>query len=176
MPQCFDCMYQQGHYGNGVIEVRHMNVPDPAVDVCPGDFLTSQALMTSEKEAVLISSVAWDTNLATTQENAKLVFEGVSAGEYEANACIEQEPTMPYWKYRQGTGFARSYEIVDAAGAADPSTWLEGQGFTFGKNSSSNALVNNKIQMTSNSDLIVFRAITSSGPTAMARATVEFAE
>jgi hypothetical protein len=169
-------MYQQGHYGNGVIEVRHMNVPDPAVDICPGDFLTSQALMTSEKEAVLISSVAWDTNLATTQENAKLVFEGVSAGEYEANACIEQEPTMPYWKYRQGTGFARSYEIVNTDGDADPSTWLEGQGFTFGKNPSSNALVNNKIQMTSNADLIVFRATMSSGPTAMSRAMVEFAE
>lgn len=176
MPQCFDCMYQQGHYGNGVIEVRHMNVPDPQVDICPGDFLTSQALMTSEKGAKLISAVAWDTDLATTQENAKLVFEGVSAQEFDVNLCIEQDPTMPYWKYRQGTGFSRSYEIVGTDGNADPGTWLEGQGFTFGKNPSSNALVNNKIQMTSNADLIVFRAIASSGPNSTARAMVEFAE
>lgn len=176
MPQCFDCMYQQGHTGNGQIEVRSMGVPDPAVDICPGDFLTSTDPVAGVKEAALISTVAWDTDLATTQEAAKLVFEGVSAQEYDDNACIEQPDCLPYWKYRQGTGFARSYEIVDTSGVAAPTTWLEGQGFTFGKNASSNALVNNKIQKTDVAELIVFRAIASSGVTAQGRAMVEFAD
>lgn len=172
MPQCFDVMHQAGNYGN---EVRSLEVPDTLVDICPGDFLTS-ATVDSCKQAKLMSAFTWDTNLATTQAAAKLVFEGVSLGELDANACLEEVDCIPYAKYRQGSGFDRSYLIVDADGAEAPTTWVEGQGFTFGKDPDGNALSNNTIQKTSTANLIVFRAINSSCGETLARARVEFAD
>ena len=172
MPQCLQNLDAHGNYGH---DIRQLEVPDTLVDICPGDFLTS-ATVDSMKQAKLMSAFTWDTNLATTQAAAKLVFEGVSLQEIDADTCVDPAPCIPYAKYRQGTGFDRSYVIVDSTGAEEPTTWVEGQGFTFGKNASSNALTNKTIQKTSTANLIVFRAIESSGATARAVARVEFAD
>lgn len=171
MPQCLQNLDAHGNYGH---DIRHMAVPDTKVDICPGDFLTS-ATVGSEKQAKLMSDFTWDTNIATTQAAAKLVFEGVSLQELDASACIEAPACIPYAKYRQGVGFDRSYVIVDSTGAETPTTWVEGQGFTFGKNPDANELSDHTIQKTDTSNLIVFRAIESSGATSQATARVEFA-
>lgn len=171
MPQCLENLDAHGNYGH---EIRSLQVPDTLVDICPGNFLTS-ATVSSCKQAKLISAVAWDTNLLTTQQNAKLVFEGVALGELDTSTCDEEQDCIPYAKYREGSGFDRSYVIVDTDGTAAPTSWVEGQGFTFGKNPDSNALVNNKIQKTSDADAIVFRAIESSCGETLAVARVEFA-
>lgn len=172
MPSCLQNIDAHGDYGH---EHRSMQVPDTLVAICPGDFLTS-ATVSSCKQAKLMSDFAWDTNLATTQAAAKLVFEGVSLGELDTDACLEEPPCIPYAKYREGSGFNRSYEIVDATGAAEPTTWVEGQGFTFGKNPDANELSDHTIQKTSTANLIVFRAINSSCGETLAVARVEFAD
>jgi len=171
MPQCLQNLHAHGQYGN---DIRQMTVPDTLVDICPGDFLISTTV-DSQKQAKLMSAFTWDTNLATTQEAAKLVFEGVSLQEIDADLCVDPAACIPYAKYRQGVGFDRSYTIVDATGADEPTTWIEGQGFTFGKDPLSNALSDNTIQKTATANLIVFRAIQDSGSTATAVARVEFA-
>lgn len=172
MPQCLQNLDPYGEFGN---DIRAMNLPETLVDICEGDMLTSSTA-DNEKCAKLISSVAWDTNLATTRVNAKAVFEGVSLGQVDDTECFDNDAKVPYAKYRQGVGFSRAYEIVDAAGAAEPTTWVEGQGFTFAKNPSTNALVNDKIVKTSTANQIVFRAVKDSGPTDQTHALVEFAD
>jgi hypothetical protein len=172
MPNCLQNMSAHGNYGH---EIRDMRVPTTLIDICPGDFLTS-VTVDSCKEPALMSGFTWDTDLATTQAAAKLVFEGVSMGELDADACLTPPLCIPYAKYRQGTGFDRSYEIVDADGAAAPTTWVEGQGFTFGKDPDSDALSDHTIQKTDTANLIVFRAIESSCGQTLSVARVEFAD
>lgn len=173
MPQCFDVMNQYGHHGN---DVRSMGLPAVLVNICPGDFLGSDTVESALDAALISTDVAWDTNLATTQTSAKLVFQGVSLSEIESTdgVCNDAPDCIPYAKYRQGSGFTRAYRIVDAAGADEPTTWIQGQGFSFGKNPSSNLLSNNTIVKSSAAGAIVFRAVKDSGPTAKAYAEVEF--
>lgn len=171
MPQCLQNLDAHGEYGT---DIRAMELPETLVDICEGDFLISSTA-DSLKHAKLLSGFAWDTDLATTRVAAKAVFEGVALGQVDDDDCLDNDAQVPYAKYRQGTGFQRSYEIVDAAGAAAPTTWVEGQGFTFAKNPSSNALVNNKIVKTSTANQIVFRAVKSSGSESQTHALVEFA-
>lgn len=171
MPTCLQNMSAHGNYGH---EIRDLQVPTTLIDICPGDFLTSETVE-SCKQAKLMSAFTWDTNLATTQAAAKLVFEGVSLGELDNDACLTAPLCIPYAKYRQGSGFDRSYEIVDADGVAAPTTWVEGQGFTFGKDPDSDALSDHTIQKTDTANLIVFRAIESSCGQTLAVARVEFA-
>lgn len=170
--RCPQRLSQGGFHGD---ETRSMLIPDPLVAVCPGDFLTSTTVG-SELEAALISTVAWNTSLLQTQKDAKVVFRGVSLAFVDTDTCFEQEARIPYAHYRQGSHFLQEYEIVDATGAAAPTTWVQGQGFTFAKNPSSNALVNNKIQKTSDPLAIVFRAVRDSGAVNQATALVEFAD
>lgn len=171
MPRCLQNLDAHGEYGT---DIRAMELPETLVDICEGDFLTSSTA-DSLKHAKLLSTVAWDTNIATTRVNAKAVFEGVALQQVDNASCFDNDEQLAYAKYRQGVGFQRSYEIVDDAGAAAPTTWVEGQGFTFAKNPSSNALVNNKIVKTSAANQIVFRAVKSSGPNNQTHALVEFA-
>lgn len=172
MPSCLDTnLDAHGEYGT---DIRAMNLPETLVDICEGDMLISSTA-DSEKCAKLLSGFAWDTNIATTRVAAKAVFEGVALGQVDNTACFDNDAKVPYAKYRQGVGFQRSYEIVDDAGAAAPTTWVEGQGFTFAKNASSNALVNDKIVKTSTANQIVFRAVKSSGASNQTHALVEFA-
>ena len=171
MPRCLQNLDAHGEYGD---DIRSMDLPETLVDVCPGDFLISSTA-DSEKHAKLLSSFAWDTNLAATRVAALAVFEGVALGEVDNTSCFDNDAKVPYAKNRKGTGFQRSYEIVDDAGAAAPTTWVEGQGFTFAKNPSSNALVNDKIVKTSTANQIVFRAVKSSGATNQTHVLVEFA-
>jgi len=166
-------MHQYGHHGN---DVRSMGLPATLVDICPGDFLGSDTVGSALIAKLIASDVAWNTNLATTQADAKLVFQGVSLQEIDATAgnCNDRPDCIPYAKYRQGSGFTRAYKIVDAAGAPEPTTWIQGQGFSFGKNPASNLLSNNTIVKSSVSGAIVFRAVKDSGATAQAYAEVEF--
>ena len=169
--KCPQNLHAYGDYGH---DQRSIAVPDTLVDMCPGDFLTSTNNGNTRK-AKLISAFAWDTNLTTTQAAAKLVFEGVLLGELDADACDKEQFYLPYANYRQGTGFQRAYTIVDTSGDEAPTTWIKGQGFTFGKDPSANKLSDNTIQKTSTSGEIVFRAVADSGPTDQAMALVEFA-
>jgi hypothetical protein len=171
MPNCFQNLDACGEYGD---DIRSMAVPDPVVDICPGDFLTSTT-DDNCRTAKLMSAFTWTTDLATTQAAAKLVFDGVSLGELDADACANQIDCVPYAKYRQGNSFRRLYKIVDATGADDPQEFVEGQGFTFGKNPTSDALTNHTIQPTSNANLIVFRAVKSTCGEEATHAMVEFA-
>ena len=171
MPRCLQNLDAHGEYGN---DIRAMNLPETLVDICEGDMLISSTA-DSEKCVKLLSSFTWDTDLATTRVAALAVFEGVALGQVDNTTCFDNDAKVPYAKNRKGTGFQRSYEIVDAAGAAAPTTWVEGQGFTFAKNPSSNALVNDKIVKTSTANQIVFRAVKSSGPDNQTHALVEFA-
>lgn len=171
MPRCLQNLDAHGEYGN---DIRAMNLPETLVDICEGDMLISSTT-DSEKCVKLLSSFTWDTDLATTRVAALAVFEGVALGQVDNTTCFDNDAKVPYAKNRKGTGFQRSYEIVDAAGAAAPTTWVEGQGFTFAKNPSSNALVNDKIVKTSTANQIVFRAVKSSGPDNQTHALVEFA-
>lgn len=172
MPRCLQNLDAHGEYGN---DIRAMELPETLVDICEGDFLISTTNSDSEKCAKLLSGFTWDTDLATTRVAALAVFEGVALGQVDNTTCFDNDAKVPYAKNRKGSGFQRAYEIVDAAGAAAPTTWVEGQGFTFAKNPSSNALVNNKIVKTSTANQIVFRAVKSSGPDSQTHALVEFA-
>lgn len=169
--RCPQRLSQGGFYGN---ETRTLLIPNPLVEVCPGDCLTTTTV-NSELKAALISSVAWNTSLLQTQKDAKLVFVGVSLAFVHTDECAEQEERIPFAFYREGSLFRQEYEIVDAAGALTPTTWVAGQGFTFGKNPSSNALVPHRIQKTSDADAIVFRAVRDSGAVSQGVVLVEFA-
>lgn len=173
MPQCLDVMNQYGHHGN---DVRSMGLPDTLVDICPGDFLGSDTADSALVAKLIGTDVAWNSDLATTQADAKLVFQGVSLQEVEATdgVCNDAPDCIPYAKYRQGSGFTRAYKIVDANGVPEPTTWVQGQGFSFGKKNGSNALSNNTIVKSAVSGAIVFRAVKDSGPNAQAYAEVEF--
>lgn len=172
MPRCMQNLQAHGNYGE---EIRSLKTPETLVDICPGDFLLQNTDSVGESEAKLLSAFTWDTNIATTRVAAKAVFFGVSLGEVENNDCMDNDECFPVALYRQGSGFTRSYEIVDDAGASAPTTWVKGQGFTFAKNPSSNALVNSKIVKTSTANQIVFRAVHDSGPDNQSYAEVEFA-
>ena len=174
MPQCLDNMDASGFMGD---DVRSFRVPNTLINICPGDFLTA-ATVDSCREIALISSVAWDTNLQTTQRAAKLVFEGVALSELDTDACVDAPDCLPYDNYVSAvpSKFRRSYEIVDANGVAAPTAWVRGQGFSFGKNASSNALVNNKIVKSSDSASIVFKAVDDSCGETLSRAMVRFAD
>ena len=82
--------------------------------------------------------------------------------------------SLPFWRYNKGNGFRRSYLIADDTGALAPTTFQQGQLFTFAKNPSSNALVNTKIVKTSDASVAVFRAVHDSGADNVSRAMVEF--
>jgi hypothetical protein len=171
MPRCLENLSAHGNFGR---EIRHMSVPSTLVDICPGNFLTF-ATVGSTKQAKLASDFTWDTNLATTQAAFKLVFEGVSLAELDANECDQAQDCIPFALYRQGSGFDRSYKNVDADGADAPTTYLRGQGFTIGKDPDGNTLHDFTIQKTDTANLIMFRAIEDSNGT-MATARVEFAD
>ena len=174
MPQCLQNLHASGFIGD---DVRSLQTPDTLVNICPGDFLTA-ATVDSCRQAALISSVAWSSDLQTTQRAAKLVFEGVALSELDTDACVDAPDCIPYDNYVAAvpSKFRWSYEIVDAAGAAAPTTWVRGQGFSFGKNPDSNALVNNKIVKSSDSASIVFKAVDDSCGETLSMAMVRFAE
>ena len=170
---CLDVMHQYGEYPDGN-DLQAMEIPEVSVDVCAGDFLYSTTA-DSRLHAKKISSLAWTTDLATTRVAAKAAFVGVALGEFDSGTCHDAQIDIPIAKYRAGSKFTRSYEIYNDAGAATPTTWVRGLGFTFAKNPSSNALLNDKIVKTSTAGHIVFRAVKDSGPSDQARAEVEFA-
>lgn len=170
MPQCLQNLHAYGFMGD---DVRSFRTPSTLINICPGDFLTA-ATVDSCREAALISSVAWNASLLQTQKDAKVAFEGVSLQELDTDACVDAPDCIPYDNYVVPSKFRRSYEIVDTDGVAAPTTWVRGQGFTFGKNPDSNALVNNKIQKTSDADAIVFRAVDDSCGETLSMALVEF--
>jgi hypothetical protein len=174
MPQCLDNMDASGFMGD---DVRSFQTPDTLVDICPGDFLKANTV-NSCRQAALISTVAWNASLLQTQKDAKVAFEGVSLQELDVDTCVDAPDCIPYDNYVRArpSKFRRSYEIVHTDGVATPTTWVRGQGFTFGKNASSNALVNNKIQKTSDADAIVFRAVEDSCGETLGRAMVEYAD
>lgn len=171
MPQCLDNMDASGLMGD---DVRSFQTPDTLVNICPGDFLQA-ATVSSCRQAKLISATPWNSSLLQTQKDAKVLFEGVSLQELDTDTCVDAPDCIPYDNYVAPSKFRRSYEIMDTSGVAEPTTWVRGQGFTFAKNSGSNALVNNKIQKTSDADAIVFRAVDDSCGETLSRAMVEFA-
>ena len=175
MPNCLHAMHQYGNVPLLYADTQPMELPATLVDMCEGDFLGSDTA-DSRLVAKLISlDVAWDTNLATTLLAAKLAFQGVNLVQVDDDSCATRPNTTTIARYRAGSTFTRAYEIVDAAGAAAPTTWVRGQGFTFAKNPASNALVDSKIVKSSVAGEIVFRAVKDSGPDNVAYAEVEFA-
>jgi len=177
MPRCPNVMHQYGNYPERK-DSNSMALPETLVDICEGDFLGSDTSDSVLVAKPISSDVAWDTDLATTLVAAKAAFKGVALGQIDASdgVCNDAPDCIPIARYRAGSSFTRAYQIVDAAGAAAPTTWVRGQGFTFAKNPSSNALVDDKIVKTSTSTHIVFRAVHDSGADAQAYAEVEFAE
>ena len=172
MPNCLQNLHASGHTGD---DVRAFTVPDPATDnICPGDFLAASTVA-SCRQVALISDTTWDTNLLTTQKAGKVLFEGVALSEVDTDACADAALCIPYANYVAGSKWRRSYVIVDTDGAAAPTTWVRGQGFTFGKDPDANLLTNNTIQTTSDADAIVFRAVGDSCGDTLALAMVEFA-
>lgn len=174
MPRCLDVMNQYGHVP-GDADIRILTVPDTLVDICPGDFLGSDSSTGVLKAALIQTDQAWDNDLTTTQVAAAAKFVGVSLQEIDADAgaCNDPPTCIPVaWK-RTGNSFRRAYKIVDVDGADAPTTWVIGQGFTFGKVAGSNLLSNNTIQKSTTAGDIVFRAVKSSGPDAVAYAEVE---
>lgn len=175
MPQCFDVMNQYGHVPDDT-DIRSLSLPDTLVDVCPGDFLGSDSATGVLKAALIQTDQAWDTNLTTTQVAAAAKFVGVALSEVDSGdgVCNDAPTCIPVAWRRTGSAFRRAYKIVDTAGAAAPTTWVIGQGFTFGKVAGSNLLSNNTIQKSTTAGDIVFRAVKSSGPLAVGYAEVEF--
>jgi len=176
MPRCPNVMHQYGNYPERK-DSNSMALPETLVDICEGDFLGSDTSDSVLVAKPISADVAWDTDLATTLVAAKAAFKGVALGQIDASdgVCNDAPDCIPIARYRAGSSFTRAYQIVDAAGAAAPTTWVRGQGFTFAKNPSSNALVDDKIVKTSTSGHIVFRAVHDSGADAQAYAEVEFA-
>lgn len=173
MPNCLQNLHASGHHGDDIREFTVPETPDP---VCVGDFLKANTVG-SCREYDLISDVAWDTNLATTQAAAKLLFEGVALSEVDTDACADHALCIPYANYVRAlpSKFRRTYEIVGTDGLAAPTTWVRGQGFTFGKNPDANELSDHTIQKTSTAGEIVFRATEDSCGETLAWAEVEFA-
>ncbi len=175
MPRCLNVMHQYGQVP-AVTDIRHMTPPDTLVDMCFGDFLGSDSSTGVLKAALIQTDQAWDTNLSTTQKAAKVKFQGVNLQEIDDadGVCNDAPDCIPFALYRQGSTFQRAYKIVDVNGAAAPTTWTRGQGFTFGKVSGSNLLSNDTIQKSSDADEIVFIAVNDSGAESQAYALVEF--
>ena len=175
MPRCLNVMHPYGQVP-AVTDIRHMTPPDTLVDMCPGDFLGSDSSTGVLKAALIQTDQAWDTNLATTQAAAKLKFQGVNLQEIDSDdgVCNDAPDCIPFALYREGSTFQRAYKIVDADGAAAPTTWTRGQGFTFGKVSGSNLLSNDTIQKTDTANLKIFQAVNDSGAESQAYALVEF--
>lgn len=175
MPNCLDVMNQYGHVP-GETDIRTLAVPDTIVDMCEGDFLGSDSSTGVLKAALISTDQAWDNNLTTTQVAAAAKFIGVSLYQTDAGdgECNDAPTCIPFAWRRTGSSFRRAYKIVDVNGAAAPTTWVIGQGFTFGKVAGSNLLSNNTIQLSTTSGDIVFRAVKSSGPLAQGYAEVEF--
>jgi hypothetical protein len=168
-------MHQYGHVP-GDAEIRTLSLPDTLVDICPGDFLGSDTTTGVLTAALIQTDQAWDTNLTTTQVAAAAKFIGVSLQEIDSSdgVCNDRPDCIPVAWRRTGNRFRRAYRIVDTDGADAPTTWIIGQGFTFGKVAGSNLLSNNTIQKSTTAGDIVFRAVKSSGPDAVAYAEVEF--
>ena len=175
MPQCLDVMNQYGHVP-GSADIRTMSLPTTLVDVCPGDFLGSDTTTGVLTAALIQTDQAWDTNLTTTQVAAAAKLVGISLAEVSSTdgVCNTAPTCIPVAWRRTGSSFRRAYKIVDVNGAAAPTTWIIGQGFTFGKVAGSNLLSNNTIQLSTTAGDIVFRAVKSSGADAVAYAEVEF--
>lgn len=175
MPRCLDVMNQYGHVPDDT-DIRTLSLPATLVDVCPGDFLGSDTTTGVLTAALIQTDQAWDTNLTTTQVAAAAKLVGVSLQEVDSDAgvCNDAPTSIPVAWRRTGSSFRRAYKIVDTAGAAAPTTWIIGQGFTFGKVAGSNLLSNNTIQKTTTGADIVFRAVKSSGADSLAYAEVEF--
>lgn len=171
MPNCLEVMHQSGHTGD---DVRSFQTPDTLIDICYGDFIVANTV-DSCRQMGLVSATTWNASLLQTQKDAKVLFEGVSLMELDTDTCVDAPSCLPYANYVPYSKWRRTYTIVDANGAAAPTTWVRGQGFTFGKNPDSNALVDNKIQKTSDADAIVFRAVSDSCGETLAMAEVEFA-
>ncbi len=175
MPNCLDVMNQYGHVP-AETDIRHLTVPDTLVDMCEGDFLGSDSSTGVLKAALIQTDQAWDTNLTTTQVAAAAKFIGVALSQVndDDGVCNDAPVSIPVAWRRTGSSFRRAYKIVDTAGAAAPTTWVIGQGFTFGKVAGSNLLSNSTIQLSTTSGDIVFRAVKSSGALAQGYAEVEF--
>lgn len=171
MPNCLQNIDAYGQIGD---DVRSMQVPDTLINICPGDFILGNTVE-SCLQMGLISEVAWNASLLQTQKDAKLVFNGVALSELDTDTCVDAPTCLPYDNYVAPSKFRRAYTVVDTDGADAPTTWVRGQGFTFGKNPDANELVNNKIQKTSDADAIVFRAVADSCGETLAMAYVEFA-
>ena len=173
MPSCLQNIATgYGHEGD---DVRSFQTPDTLIDICPGDFLAA-ATVASCRQAALISATTWDSDLLTTQKAGKVLFEGVSLFELDTDTCVDAPTCIPYANYVPYSKFRRAYGIVDTDGADATTTWVRGQGFTFGKDPDSNLLVDNKIQTTSDADAIVFRAVSDSCGETLGVVVVEFAE
>lgn len=175
MPLCRDVMHQYGQIPDGN-DIQPMSLPSTLVDICPGDMLGSDTTDSRLVAKPISADVAWDTNLATTRVNAKAAFKGVALSEVDSTdgTCNDAPTCIPVARYVAGSKFTRAYKIVDDNGAAAPTTWVRGQGFTFAKNPSSNALVDDCIVKSSTSGHIVFKAVKDSGPENQAYAEVEF--
>lgn len=175
MPLCRDVMNQYGQIPDGN-DIQPMSLPSDLVDICPGDMLGSDTTDSRLVAKPISADVAWDTNLATTRVNAKAAFKGVALSEVESSdgTCNDAPTCIPVARYVAGSKFTRAYKIVDDAGAAAPTTWVRGQGFTFAKDPSTNALVDDCITKTSTANQIVFKAVKDSGPENQAYAEVEF--
>ena len=175
MPNCPDVRNQYGKYCRDE-DSSSMELPTTLVDICTGDFLGSDTTDSRLVAKPISSDVAWNTDLATTRVDAKAAFKGVAQGEIDSEdgVCNARPDGIPIARYRAGSSWTRAYQIVDASGVAEPTTWVRGQGFTFAKNASSNALVNDKIVKSSTAAHIVFKAVSDSGPTSTAYAEVEF--
>jgi hypothetical protein len=168
-------MHQYGHVP-GTADIRQMTLPDTLVDICPGDFLGSDSSTGVLTAALIQTDQAWDTNLTTTQVAAAAKFVGVSLQEIDSDSgvCNDRPECLPVAWRRTGNSFRRAYKIVDVDGAEAPTTWVIGQGFTFGKVAGQNLLSNNTIQKSTTAGDIVFRAVKSSGSDPVAYAEVEF--
>lgn len=173
MPNCLHNMDASGHTGD---DVRSFVVPETPIAVCPGDFIQATTV-DSCREYNLISATVWNTSALQTQKDAKVLFQGVSLMEVDTDECHDPALCIPYANYVRAlpSKWRRSYVIVDTAGAAAPTTWVRGQGFTFGRNPDEDLLDNHTIQKTSDADAIVFRAVDDSCGETLAMAMVEFA-
>lgn len=172
MPNCLQVMDQSGQLGD---DVRAFKTPETPTELCYGDFIKANTV-DGCREYARISTVAWNASLLQTQKDAKVAFEGVSLMEVDTDVCSDPAPCIPYDNYVVPSKFRRSYTIVNEAGAPTPASFVRGQGFTFGKNPDEDLLSNNTIQMTSDADAIVFRAVGDSCGAELAMAMVEFAD
>lgn len=177
MPLCLDVMHQYGNYPDGQ-DIQSMALPDTLVDICEGDFLSSDTANSLLVADLVSDDITWNASLTQTQQDAAAAFKGVALGQISATdgTCNDRPDCIPIARYRVGSKFTRAYKIVGTDGVATPTTWVRGQGFTFGKDPDNNLLTDNTIQLSTTSADIVFRAVKDSGPTAQAYAEVEFGD